>query len=603
MFLLLKPQTLLFTSKYMNWSKILLFALIFPFSFVVNGQSTDCPPISPIEQVALFQLYIATDGSNWTNKWDTSEPICNWYGVTVTDGAITGLNLADNNLKGTLPTWLCQLSSLETLALHDNDLEGEIPACIGDMTQLKTLNLSDNNFTDSIPASLYNLTNLISLSLNKNHLEGIISDSIGNLSSLITLNLSENNLSDTLPESLSNLEKLFVLDISYNNISGVIPDSLGNLSNLLYLSLNSNQLSGNIPENFANLTRLVHLDLGNNQLTGSIPIALTEIPLIRNIILSNNQITGAIPTFSQIDNLEGLCLDGNQLSGNIPATLSDIVYLNKLKLDNNLLEGELPETLSQLAFLEEFSASNNFLNGCFPESYILFCDNVIVNFNGNLDLPTDGDFAAFCSNPNNCQAREGLLFEIENADLDCYTGNRITINILQGTPSFFVQLEKDGIYLGHFPISNPYFQIQGMQAGTYNITITDANNYQLTQQLVISTDCQIVGDAVASSRSQSDIPSINLADLTVYNAEVEVFDSYPNPFTVGTRLPFSISTTQDLNIRIVNATGQQVYQLAQTFEAGNHQLHLEENIFTQAGLYIYHVQYGDKLISGKLLKL
>jgi len=589
----------------MNWTKILLIALVFPFSFTASGQTTDdCPTISTLEQIALIQVYYSTGGANWTKSWDFTKPICDWHGVTVTDGVITGLDLNNNNLTGALPTnWLCYLSSLKTLNLYQNELGGSIPTCIGNLTELMTLNLSDNNLTDSIPASICDLTNLSTLSLNGNLLDGEIPDSIGKLSNLTTLDLSDNQLGGALPEGLGNLQNLLILLLNNNDLSGSIPDTIGTLGELLILNLNANQLSGSIPETFAGLIRLIQLDLGNNLLSGSIPAALTQIPFIRNIILSNNQLTGTIPTFTQIYNLEGLCLDGNQFSGTIPAELSNLVYLNKLKLDNNNLEGSLPEELSLLNLLEEFSASNNLLIECFPKSYSIFCD-IITNFNENSGMPNNGDFVSWCETKS-CSNKEGqgIVFEIEGAALSCYNGDRIAVNISQGTAPFWVQIVQDGRYRGQFQIANLSFQIRGMQAGAYDITIIDANNYQATEELVISTECQLVETEVASSRSQSNATIIHLADLIPDKNMVEVFANYPNPFTQGTTLPFSLSATQDLTISISNATGQQVYHVNQTYEAGNHQLQLEENIFKQTGLYIYQVQYGEELITGKLIKL
>ena len=548
----------------MNWTKILLIALVFPFSFAATGQTTnDCPTISSFEQFALFQIYTATEGKNWDRPWDFTKSICEWEGVTITNGKITGIDLPDNNLIGSLPSSICHLSALKTLNLYQNKLVGGIPDCIGDLTELTTLNLSDNSLTGIIPTNIYKLPILRTLSLNRNLLEGEIPDCIGEASSLTTLNLSENYLNGDLPEGLGNLQNLLLLILNNNEISGVIPNSLGNLNALLILNLNSNQLNGSIPESLAGLSSVVELDLGTNELTGSVPAALAQLSVIRRLLLSDN-----------------------------------------------LLEGELPEELSLLSSLGTFIATNNRLSGCIPESYKVFCETN-TDFIGNADLlPNQGDFAAFCSGTDSCRVEgsdeeeeeECLQFEIEGTGLDCYMKDIIVVNIIQGSPLFTVQVTRDGNYLGQFQIASG-FRIPRMKPATYDITIIDANNCQATEQVTISSDCQLVGDVIASSRSQSNAPIVNLEDFAPSTNQVDVFANYPNPFTRGTTLPFSLSTTQDLTISIVNATGQQVYQVNQTFEAGDHQVQLEENIFTQTGLYIYQVQYGDKLISGKLIKL
>jgi len=578
MFLLLKSQKIRFTYKNMNWTKILLIALVLPFSFTANGQTDEeCSSIPYIQKVILQILHSTTNGDGWTNKWDLTAPVCEWHGVTITNGEVTALNLNNNNLTGYVPIWLNYLESLETLNLHGNNFRRSIPASICDLTNLKRLDLSSSNLTGKIPECICNLTNLTDLSLSSNQLEGGIPECIGELSALKTLDLSNNNLSGNLPEGLGNLENLFLLH------------------------LNNNFLSGTIPESLSGLISVIVMNLGMNQLTGSIPLALTQIPFLQNLILSNNQLSGTIPSFSQINNLTGLFLENNQLSGNIPADLSNLVVLNNLKLDNNLLKGKLPEELSSLNQLEIFTASNNQLNGCFPKSYTVFCGKD-VDFINNLGILNNGDFTYFCENPD-VECVLPLKFELIGADKECYNNMFIDINIIQGTAPFFISIAQNGARVPTFEISKSRLPFPASESGTFSVTITDAYGSRATQQITIFTDCQIVGDDIASSRSKVGTPANNLAALDFQQGSVEVFANYPNPFTQGTTLPFVLSDTQDLNINIVNSTGQQVYQLNQSFEAGNHQLQLEENIFRQPGLYIYYVQYGDKLISGKLIKL
>ena len=70
--------------------------------------------------------------------------------------------------------------NLTQLILGSNQLTGSIPPEIGNLTNLEVLWLSDNQLTGSIPPEIGNLTNLIGLRLNDNQLTGIIPDEICN---------------------------------------------------------------------------------------------------------------------------------------------------------------------------------------------------------------------------------------------------------------------------------------------------------------------------------------------------------------------------------------------------------------------------------------
>ena len=83
--------------------------------------------ISSSEHNALMDLYNSAGGANWTHhdNWGGALGTENtWYGV-VTDMANTmvlEINLTDNNLNGTLPTTLNNLTHLTKLDLSYNHI-------------------------------------------------------------------------------------------------------------------------------------------------------------------------------------------------------------------------------------------------------------------------------------------------------------------------------------------------------------------------------------------------------------------------------------------------------------------------------------------------
>ena len=212
----------------------------------------------PRDWAILKALYNATDGPNWTvnDGWvegfaaqaPTAEELNGWHGVTITGNQVTGLNLASNNLVGTLPTTIGNLTALTVLKLSDNNLNGNIPTQLGNLTNLTELTLSDNQLTGKIPTQLGNLVKLETLSLDRNQLTDKIPAQLGNLVKLKTLNLYHNQLTGIIPTELGDLAKLEHLILYANNLSGTIPTELGNLTTLEHLILYANQLSGIYPD-------------------------------------------------------------------------------------------------------------------------------------------------------------------------------------------------------------------------------------------------------------------------------------------------------------------------------------------------------------------
>lgn len=66
------------------------------------------------------------------------------------------------------------MTYLKVLDLHQNQLKGSIPTSLGNLSNIRSFDLSENLLTGSIPSSLGNLTQLIHFNLSFNNLSGVI---------------------------------------------------------------------------------------------------------------------------------------------------------------------------------------------------------------------------------------------------------------------------------------------------------------------------------------------------------------------------------------------------------------------------------------------
>ncbi|MCZ0954476.1 MAG: leucine-rich repeat domain-containing protein, partial [Rhodospirillaceae bacterium] len=328
-----------------------------------SGAGTD-------DRAALMALYDATDGSNWAidSNWGSDSPLNSWHGVTADNsGRVTMIDLSSNQLSGSIPAELGDISNLEELWLYNNELSGPIPGELGDLSSLRLLILSLNQLSGSIPTGLGNLSNLELLSLNANKLSGPVPAELNGLSSLEELDLSSNQLSGSIPAELGDLPNLEELWLYSNELSGPIPGELGSLSDLRIMSLSLNRLSGSIPAGLGNLSNLELLSLNANKLSGPIPAELSGLSNLEDLDLSSNQLSGSIPAeLGDLSGLEALWLYGNELSGSIPGELGGLFDLQIMSLSLNRLSGSIPAGLGNLSNLELLSLSDNELSGSIP---------------------------------------------------------------------------------------------------------------------------------------------------------------------------------------------------------------------------------------------
>jgi Leucine-rich repeat (LRR) protein len=326
--------------------------------------------IPQTEKDALLALYNSTNGNNWTNKtgWNFSTPVTSgWYGITIVGGHVTGINLSNNNLTGTIPAAIGQLTELTMLHLFTNQLSGAIPAQIGQLTKIISLYLHQNQLTGIIPAEIGQLTKTTTLLLYANQLTGQIPAQIGQLTQLQYLSLTNNNLSGLIPAEIGQLTKLQSLLLNNNQLSGTIPASIGQLTKLQNLFLHFNQLSGSIPAEIGQLTDLTKLYLFNNQLTGGIPNQIGQLAKLLELWLYNNKLSGTIPTsIGQLTKLQQLHLYNNQLTGTIPAEIVQLTQLQQLYLFSNQLSGTIPPSIGLLTKLTSLQLYANQLTGIIP---------------------------------------------------------------------------------------------------------------------------------------------------------------------------------------------------------------------------------------------
>ncbi|XP_044473375.1 receptor-like protein EIX2 [Mangifera indica] len=310
------------------------------------------------------------------------------------------LILNNNFLSGELPDCWTNWQHLKVLNLENNRFTGTLPPSIGSLTSLQSLNLRKNNFVGEIPLSLQNCTKLVKLDLGENEFVGNVPTWMGERFSWIKiLILRSNNFQGLLPRELCLLTSLQILDLAYNNLFGNIPRCISNLSAMMRKSemdddieywSNKYYYSGHVEDaslvnkgkmaEYNSILKFVRMiDLSKNNLSGEIPIEVTDLLALQSLNLSHNSLIGRIPeNIGAMSSLESVDLSENQLSGEIPQSISKLTFLSVLNLSNNKLFGRIPSSTQ----LQSFSASSFTGNE--------LCGPPLSN-NCTVSVPTSGD--------------------------------------------------------------------------------------------------------------------------------------------------------------------------------------------------------------------
>ena len=351
------------------------------------------------DSLALVAIYNATDGPNWNSKtnWLTG-PVNSWFGITVSNGFVTGVTLENNNLRDTIPTEIGNLTNLQYLNLNENELYCSIPPEIGNLINLLEININENNLLGIIPAEIGNLSNLKKIYLDQNRLSGGIPPEIGNLINLLELDLYD-NLIGGIPPEIGNLINLRRLSLAENKLSENIPPEIGNLINLQELNLRFNSLTGSIPVEIGNLINLQELNLSYNTINGVIPAEIGNLSNLLYMEFQESRLTGCIPPeIGNLTNLKALYLSWNEINGIIPAEIGAATNLQDIRLEGNLLIGSIPLEICNLSNLNNFAFEwNNFNLGSCPAIDCLKNKGVNMHYENQLNglnLLADCDLVA-----------------------------------------------------------------------------------------------------------------------------------------------------------------------------------------------------------------
>ncbi|XP_026416005.1 receptor-like protein 34 [Papaver somniferum] len=262
------------------------------------------------------------------------------------------LVLSSCNLKGLIPSVICNLTHLNYLDLSYNNLTGVIPSCISKLKIYSRLDLSNNKLSGSLPLPPDDQFNdyffdYFLFHLSNNNFSGEISLNLGKLlSNAWYINLSGNELTGSIPFSICSKDSGSPqhLDMSKNKFSGIIPNSIGYCPVLQYLNLGSNNITGSVPDELEQATILRDLLLNDNNLDGTPLHIISKLHALEILYLGNNNIGGSLPTgFGSLDSLQVLSLRSNKINGSIPEGVFKLNQLQILDLSKNNLSGHIPK--------------------------------------------------------------------------------------------------------------------------------------------------------------------------------------------------------------------------------------------------------------------
>ncbi|KAH0854627.1 hypothetical protein HID58_057827 [Brassica napus] len=226
---------------------LLIFSSISGFSVVncVTDPSDDLYDLRPeISGSSPSGLYTSLNSPSQLTNWKNGggDPCGeSWKGITCERSAVVSIDISDSGVSGTLGYLLSDLMSLRNctvfLDVSGNSIHDTLPYQLP--PNLTSLNLARNNLSGSLPYSISAMASLTYMNVSGNSLSMSIGDIFADHNSLSTLDLSHNNFSGDLRVLYVQNNELtgtlmYSRNVANNHFNGSIPKELTSIKTLIY---------------------------------------------------------------------------------------------------------------------------------------------------------------------------------------------------------------------------------------------------------------------------------------------------------------------------------------------------------------------------------
>ena len=539
------------------------------------------------DSLALVSLYESTNGPDWiSNAGWLSGPLATWYGVQLRDRRVTELRLHDNQLSGSLPLELGDLTALQGFYLSGNHLTGALPQTITNLTQLGSLVLSSNQFSDLPDLSV--LSNLDTLRIQNNHFmfddiepnlgikefEYNPQDSIGERQDLIVETGSdlsffaaaggEHNLYQWMKDgepvsgATSGEYKISAATLSTEgkyscSITNSIVQDLTLVTRPIRVTV---QLSGFHRDSLALVAVyndtdgphwLSHKSWLTDPLENWIGVSING-NRVTALQLDQNNLTGKLSAeFGNLDSLTELRLSGNRLTSSIPAEIGKLEKLQILALDRNGLTGIIPESLTGLTNLKHLMLQSNELTGC-PD----FSHSSLESLEIQQNRLTFENIEANITVP-------GLIYAPQDS-----VGESRTLSVPEGD-SLSLVIDVGG---GHnqyqwFRNGNRLSGSVGPVLRFPNIQLSDSGTYSCQISNSVATELILISRPVlVSVTGQADL----ISAPSPVPEKTALLPNFPNPFNPFTWIEYHLAENQRAVLFVTDLGGRKICTLVDRFQ-------------------------------------
>ncbi len=136
-----------------------------------------------------------------------------------------------------------------------------------------------------------------------------------------------------------------------------------------------------------------------------------------------------------------------------------------------------------------------------------------------------------------------------------------------------------------------------LQEPLFSLTFEAQKSGWLSNLLMLNEE-QMLAEAYTVDE---ELYQVNLAFTNSNLNNVELFQNKPNPFSKTTAIPFSLSTAEEVSLKVIDLQGKIVYQIDRRYEKGKQEIILNKEQLGSTGIMYYHLTAGASTITKKMV--
>ncbi len=117
-------------------------------------------------------------------------------------------------------------------------------------------------------------------------------------------------------------------------------------------------------------------------------------------------------------------------------------------------------------------------------------------------------------------------------------------------------------------------------------------NSEITESEAYNEDFDIIGIILGIKSEENDA-----------SKGLELYHNSPNPFSAMTAISFHVADASDVTLRVFDISGQELYQMTESYQEGLNTITLDANEIDKSGMLYYQIEVGNDVRTSKMIKI